>query len=692
MYQSHIPRSNPFTYYLPQLSGLIVKVLCLVVASVVFGAVPAKAQELANDTLRLKLGTNPQGIPFVQEGDWVSTGLPAFTDVSVSDGMDSWLAGQISQGASSAEPWSISSSKAFLVAKASQSLAGGITISWVVELAKQGSLFRVHVQLTNGSRQAQAVDSFPVWLGTWQIPKGPNWVRWWDSISYQRHEKDLMSGGKITLGSHLYSSADGGENPYWIVGGGAGRLYFGLEWSGGWQTRLKAKQDTIKFSVSLPEDETQLVLKPQETMDGPALIVWPTSQRDDLFNRRSWMQERLALAKQIYGGPAPSFPLIYNHWYAIRGDVDGAFLSRQVPALSAYGFDAFVVDLGWFGDISNWSPDPTKFAPGEFESLLQSIKSSGRATGLWSTPQFISPGDESPSQQPDSPPDFVNFLDGYLLDLWGSDFADRLTGHVELLRRRYSVNWWKYDQPFFQDQSRSGAMKNATAFQSALKAARSANPDLIIENCMDGGHIVNEFTLLCTQISWLADGKNNDLDQMRANVQSSLGAMDFVFPGAVERSINRPDELDGNDELTRYYCRSAMAGTWWISADLPLISDHQRELILKEVANYRKLNEIKQEGLYHLQQPQDGADVAGVTFYSMKTGKAAVLLYRWDGQGAFVNNVTMKALKSLRSYTVTDADTGIQTQMRGKDLISHGYPVTFSSDRMSAILFVDVSN
>src|SRR5262249_43932085 len=155
-----------------------------------FAPAPANAQELANGTLRLKLGVNPQGIPTIQEGDWVSTGLPAFKDVSLSGGVDSWLSGYTAQGASASDPWSLSSNDAFLVATASQPLAGRLTITWVVELAKQGSLFRLHVQLTNNSKQAQTIDSFPVWLASWQIPKGPNWVRWWDSISYQMHEKN----------------------------------------------------------------------------------------------------------------------------------------------------------------------------------------------------------------------------------------------------------------------------------------------------------------------------------------------------------------------------------------------------------------------------------------------------------------------------------------------------------------------
>jgi hypothetical protein len=665
---------------------------CLSMGWMIAAAVLASGEELAGDTLRVELGVNSQGIPVVEGAQWTASGLPAFNEVS-SDGLDSWLAGQsIASDAGDPDGWAISTNGVLLTGQATRTLASGLKITWIVELTKNGSLLRLHVQLLNTAEGSRAVDSFPIWTGSWQVPAGPRWMRWWDSITYQPQIKDVTSGGKATLGSHLYSSADNGQNPYWILGAGAGRFYYSLEWSGGWQAKLKAQQDVFSFSVNLPPDEAQLVMKRNQMIEGPALIVWATPQRDDAFSRRSWMGARLALAKQIYGGPAPSFRLIYNHWYAIRGDVDGAFLSRQIPAMSVYGFYSFVVDLGWFDNISDWQPDPVKFASGEFQSLLQSARSNGATVGLWSTPQFISEGDQSTSQRADSPPDFSDFLGGYLLDLWGSDYQTRLTNHLELLRSRHSIDWWKYDQPLFQDQSRSGAMKNAIAFQGALKAARAANPSLIIENCMDGGHIINDFTLLCTQISWLADGKNNDLDQVRTNIQGSLGALDFIFPGAIERSTNRLDELDGNDELTRCYCRSAMAGTWWISTDLPLLSDHQRELVLKEIANYRQLNLVKQDGLYSLHQPQDGADIAGVTFYNWKSTKAGVLRYRWDRQGEFTETVSLKGLKSSLSYTITDADSGIQTQVSGKDLMKNGLAVPFAAERMSALLFIEASN
>src|SRR5581483_3686974 len=110
----------------------------------------------------------------------------------------------------------------------------------------------------------------------------------------------------------------------------------------------------------------------------------------------------------------------------------------------------------------------------------------------------------------------------------------------------------------------------------ALRAVRQANPDLFIENCQSGGRMINEFTLLLTQTSWLKDDNQVGLEHARANISTALGAMQFVFPWAALRFIYNLDQLNpDDDELTRLYCRSAMAGVWGTSTDLSQISQRQ---------------------------------------------------------------------------------------------------------------------
>jgi hypothetical protein len=151
--------------------------------------------------------------------------------------------------------------------------------------------------------------------------------------------------------------------------------------------------------------------------------------------------------------------------------------------------------------------------------------------------------------------------------------------------------------------------------------------------------------------------------------------------------------MDQNDdELTRFYCRSAMAGTWGISSNLSQIGERQQNVILKEIENYRRLNQIKQDCIYEVRQPGSGADVASVTFYDSLHNRAAVLVYRWDRSGPFETNITLDVMKSKKQFRVTDVDTGIKTKERGKKLVKNGINVSFGSNRMSALLFIEPVN
>jgi hypothetical protein len=358
--------------------------------------------------------------------------------------------------------------------------------------------------------------------------------------------------------------------------------------------------------------------------------------------------------------------------------------------MGPYGFDTFVVDAGWYEKVGDWTPSAIKFRDGEFEEILQDVTARGVTPGIWSCPQFISTTEGALPEELDDPPHYEPFIGGYSLDLANSDFRSILRGHVGTLRERYSIGWWKYDQPLFRRDSRGGAMKNVVAYQDALRDVRHAQPDLSIEGCMNGGRMINELTQLLTQTMWLRDGSHKGLIHARENIEVGLGALDFMFPWSVYRFTNNLDEMDPEDqEVTRLYCRSAMAGVWGISADLSKIDPGQQKAIIKEIQRYWQLNVIKQDYLYEVQPPQDGADTAGVTYYSADQRKAGVLLYRWDREGAFNPKVRFTNLQPATTYQVRDVDLGTKTRMTGKNLMNKGVPVSFSSNRLSAMLFLD---
>jgi hypothetical protein len=572
-------------------------------------------------------------------------------------------------------------------AELDQPTAGSLRMIWTVDAAPAGALFRLGARLRNQGAQPARIDAFRSWSANWDVAGGVRRLQSWDALTFQRHDRDLASPQVHRLCSRLHSSEDKGANPYWVIAGPRGRLYFALEWCGGWEAEVSAVDTELRFAVRLPPEETQLVLGPGEEIAGPALWVAATRQTEEALARAEWMDWRSAVRQSVYRGRPAAYPLVYNHWYAMRFDVNAEALRRQLSAAPAYGFDAFVIDAGWYEQVGEWTPGAAKFQPAEFEQFLRSVKQQGLMAGIWTCPQFIGGDASHRPAGADLPGLYSKFIGGYLLPMRAVQGS--LPGHVELLRQRYSADWWKYDQALFTAETREGVMRNVVAFQDALHEIRRRNPDLIIENCQSGGRMINEFTALLADLHWLRDGGGNGLKHARQNVETALGAMEFLFPWSAFRWTNNPDRMDPNDdELLRLYCRSAMAGVWGISADLPRISPRQLGVIVREIQHYRRLHQSPSGTVYDLELPRPGADIAGVTFSDPMARRAAAVLYRWDRTGAFEHNLSFSRLRDDWWYQVRDADSGTSARALGTTL-RQGIPVRFTDARQSAILFIE---
>ena len=296
--------------------------------------------------------------------------------------------------------------------------------------------------------------------------------------------------------------------------------------------------------------------------------------------------------------------------------------------------------------------------------------------------------DKFPSEV-DEPHYYRKFMNAYALDLAGSNFEMILTEHISSLKKQFDIDWWKYDQELFGDSSRQGKMRNIIALERSLTNVRQSFPDLSIENCMSGGRMINEFTDQISQIHWIRDGGSTGLKHARSNIREALGALQFLHPSKVQRWTNRPDEINTKDEeLLKMYCRSATIGVWGISADMNKINDSQREVILSEINNYRRMNRLKSDLLYDIIYPAKSNDIAGIIYYDQEKNNAAVLLFRWDKSGIVSNNLKIELLEDA-TYKIISIDTEDELITTGKDLNSNGLESILDKGQLSALYFLE---
>lgn len=668
------------------------KIIILLLFSSFLCLPPATAAVVRNDEIQLELGITPGGQPVITKAVSLRDGHLLFQHKAPFYFVETWGPQEL-RASTNTSTWEVESDPLFERARFSVDLENGLRRTHVVELAKQGTLFRIYMTLEHAGTDSIHVDWYPVWKTTWDIPGG-EWIKSWDALTYKPFRSRLHVDAETMLGSRVHSSdrRPDGQVPYWIIGGKDVWLDFSLEWCGGWRVEIAKNDYGVEWSVWLPQEETQLVLHPGEKVTGPVLTIVVSSEPANMFHRANWVRQRADLARKRYGGPQHDYMLVWNHWYSIEFDVDSTYLLSQLPLLEDFGFDAFVIDAGWYTQVGDWRAHAEKFQnPARLKSLLNTIKSRGMYAGLWSCPQYGRPAQAEAFEIFEEPEFYRPFLSGArLYDLYGMNFEQFLVDHVDLLINDYGANWWKYDQDFFARHSRQGLLKNVEEFQRGLIAVRTQFPDLYIENCQSGGRMVNDLTTFAADIHWLRDGGDTGYHHARSNIAEVLGAMQFLPGWTCQRWNNRIHENDpANDELTRFYCRSAMPGIWGISEDLSKVDPRQLAVVRQEVEHYRRLNQLKLSGVWDIHYPDADSDIAAITFYDESGSKAALLVYRWDAAGVIEKTMIFSGLKNNRVYKVQNADSAEFLEKSYRELVETGLDIQLTENQLSVLYFIE---
>lgn len=669
---------------------------CLLIATSAMPA-PAPAAVMGNGRLRLSLETSSTGMPFIAEGRWAANGGPIFTQTGNTPSSADWLGPVASIEPAGTERqatrWRRDDDATFVRALAGRRF-GDLEVTWVVELAREDPVFQLQIRMRNIGQKDISIGQFPGWTANWELGGPKTTLRCWDPLTYEPHTVELPADGPIGLGSRDYSSDNrakpDGKLPYWLVTNERQILHFGVGWCGGWQSELKSTDGGLSWRVWLPESETQLVLHPGEQVAGPVVQVMPVAGHDLDTARTAWVEARERVARQWFGGPPAAYPLIFNSWYSVYRNVNKDYLVSQASALGPFGVDAFVLDDGWFERIGNWTPAREKFQPGDLEKAYARMRSQGLLAGIWSVPWLMAANEGETSPQPLAEPRYWNrHTKSWALDLTAPDFTHNAVEHIRSLRDRFHINWWKYDQEMLGPDPKNGRMKDIIGLQDALIAIRREFPDLIIENCMSGGRMINPLTDGFAQIHWIRDGTKTGLEHARTNVSEALGAVEFLSPAKALRFTNRLEETE-DPEILRAYCRSAMVGVWGLSAKLSKLSDSQREVVIGETTRYRKLNTYKTGPCYEILRPGTDTGLRGIIFYGPQNHGAAVLVFRWQPGEALSQDLALPRLQSVSRYYVAVADSPEQNRsFDGNALVTTGLPIRFAPDQLSALYFID---
>lgn len=231
--------------------------------------------------------------------------------------------------------------------------------------------------------------------------------------------------------------------------------------------------------------------------------------------------------------PRRSIPILYNSWLYCYDNLDIDELLKQADCAAELGFEAFMIDAGWFGEgkcgwgdsVGDWSENLTGGPCGRLLELSERVRSLGMIFGLWFEPERASAKSRAVAEHPDY---YLSAGRDFLLDFSNPDAVDFIFEKVVSQIDKYSIGWIKLDFNGTLPTDPSGDsyyyyFKGQRRFVERL---RERYPELYITNCAGGGRRMDLYQAQFCDSFWLSDnqGPYGGLDIVKNSLKRMPGA------------------------------------------------------------------------------------------------------------------------------------------------------------------------
>ncbi len=387
-------------------------------------------------------------------------------------------------------------------------------------------------------------------------------------------------------------------------------------------------------------------------------------------------------------------PILINNWEATYFDFDMDKLLEIARQARECGIEMLVMDDGWFGhrdsdnsSLGDWKPYLKKLPEG-VKGLCEKVNEIGLDMGIWFEPEMVSPDSELYREHPD----WAIAIPGraasecrsqFVLDLTRPEVRDYVYEAVASVLRECNIKYVKWDmnRPLTDVGSvstRAGELHHRymLGVYELMERLVTEFPELLLENCSSGGARFDAGMLYYSPQIWCSD----DTDAMeRLGIQE--GTALIYPPSAIGAHVSIcPNHTVGRtvDMATRGYV--ALAGTFGYELDITRLSDEDKASIKKQVADYKKYNDLVREGDYYritsmssLEQINRYSSSVSWMFVS-KDKHEAMFTYvqKLGGANLRTERVRLSGLAPDRKYM---QDGGDGKQFTGEELMNIGFVV-----------------
>lgn len=461
-------------------------------------------------------------------------------------------------------------------------------------------------------------------------------------------------------------------------------LVFGIEFNGKSHARGWADDHEVHFESTI--DDLHHPMQPGDVFEIPAFFI---GRFDGDWDEAGYRTQRFLEAHVCPKMPDDRYPWVqYNSW-AYDQDINEEQQLAAIDVCGKLGMELIVLDLGWAENIGDWRPNKKKFPRG-FKPLIERAASYGMKFGVHLALAQCSPDAPIAHEHPEwMIGESIDYYGAMALCLGHKPCRAWLIGELTRLIAEEGITYFVQDgedmvkrctrTDHTHDCGDSNYANSQEGLDVVISTLRERFPDLVIENCEDGGNMMTYKMARLYHTSITVD--NIDTYSTR---QGIYGAS---YPFPPRYSVRYME-----DAPTHYSLYSSVFGG-------PLIFMHRvtewNEREIRETGEaiglYKKLRElVKDAKIIHLMRPSRNFDGGygwdAIQAVNAGQTESVVMVYRAKG-GEEAMTILPRGLNAECCYEVRLQDGGESRMMTGEVIMTEGISVKLA-EKDAEILWI----
>lgn len=262
-------------------------------------------------------------------------------------------------------------------------------------------------------------------------------------------------------------------------------------------------KEIVVVETGFYSDGLRLQMAAGEKIELPTVILFSAESKVDLDAYK---------LHEVYNDlyPRRNLPVIYNSWLYCFDNLDVDALLNQVDFAAELGFEAFMIDAGWFGNgedwsgaVGDWEENTVSGPKGRLIEISRRVREREMIFGLWFEPERANPESKAVKEHPDF------YINKKLLDFSNPKAVDYITNVISKQIEKYDIGWLKFDfnDSIPLDPSGNAFYRYLQGQKRFIEGLRQRFPDLYLTNCASGGYRMELYQGSMFDSFWLSDNQ-----------------------------------------------------------------------------------------------------------------------------------------------------------------------------------------